>query len=166
MNLRLWIVLPLLALALPARAVDLSKHTLGVGATTEFAFGSHAGSQLSARAALSPRAIGGLMLGFSASPSVAFAPGVRFDWVLVGEEHMNLTAGGAMSIDLRTSGLRAFRYRLGAGFELFTSDWPNLGFLLDFGFRGALGPDGNDSAEPGITTGVTPFGAAGVHYYF
>jgi hypothetical protein len=161
------LLVALLLAAVPARAVDLTKRTLGVGAAGELSQGDVTGL-LSVRAALSPRVLAGAMLGFSAAPGVAFQPGLRFDWVVVPEERMNVSLGAALAMDLRsTGGLQGVTYRLGPSFELFTSDWPNLGFLLDFGFSGLLsGGVRGLGQRAGISTVLSPFGGAGLHYYF
>jgi len=160
-------VTALILVSAPARAVDLSKRTLGVGAVGELAHGDLTGL-LSVRASLSPRVLAGVMLGFAAAPGVVFQPGLRFDWVVVPEEHMNVSVGGALAMDLRsTGGLEGVTYRLGPSVELFTSDWPNLGFLIDFGFSGLLVSGVRGAGErSGISTGFSPFGGAGLHYYF
>jgi hypothetical protein len=123
---------------------------------------------LSVRASLSPRLLGGVMLGFAAAPGATFVPGLRMDWVLVPEEHLNLSLGGALSMDLHsTGGLGGVSYRIGPSLELFTRDWPNVGFLLDFGLAGLLVAGGGDrGAAAGIATAVSPFGGGGIHYYF
>lgn len=155
-------------LAAPARAVDLSKHTLGLGAVAEFgAVGLSVPEQLSVRVALNPRVMAGVLLGVRSDPHAAFCPGLKFDWVLVPEEHMNFFVGLAFALDLRTTGgLRAFDYRVGPGVELFASEWPNLGFLVDFGLAGALVSGSNTAEMPAVTTSLSGFGGAGVHYYF
>ncbi len=166
MTRRLLPALLLLTLALPAAAVDLTKHTVGVGASADLAqVGTPA--QLSVRFPLKPRLIADLLVGFQAAPGVTFAPGLQVDWVLLAEEHMNLLASVAVGVDVRSStGLEAFVYRVGPAVELFASDWPNLGFLLGFGFSGALVPGTNTAAQPGVTTSLSPLGLAGLHYYF
>jgi hypothetical protein len=167
-------LLPLIALLLagafaaPARAVDLTKYTLGLG--VESAFGGGGGpAQLSAKAALSPRLHGSVLLGFSAGSGLGatFVPGAKLSFVLVPEEHLNFYGAFAMGLDLRSvGGLRAFEWRLGPGVELFASEWPHLGFAVEFGLAGSLVAAGNPDRRPAIATATTGFGGAGIHYYF
>ncbi len=168
MTRRLPLALLVFTLSLPAFAVDLSTHTVGVGATAQFA-GQLAESpaQLSVRFPLKPRLTAGLLLGLEFSPGSTIVPGLEIDWVLLPETHMNLLASFAVALNLGSpEGLRYFQYQVGPAVELFTSDWPNLGFLLGFGFTGAVSSRSFTATEPGFTTALLPFGSAGIHYYF
>ncbi len=159
----------LLVSASSARAVDLSKHVLGVGAVTEFSGLGSTGlvpAQLSVRApGIHPRLMAGVLLGVAAGPGATFVPGLRVDWVLIPEAHMNLSVGGAASVVVGTEGFGGLKYRAGPSLELFHSDWPNVGFLFDIGLSGAVGT-GQYDLTPAVQTGVSAFGSAGIHYYF
>ena len=151
-----------------AHAVDLTSHVLGVGAVTEFSGLSSTlvPAQLSVRApSLHPRLMAGVLLGFAAGPGVTVVPGLRVDWVLIPEAHMNLSVGGAASVIVGSEGFGGVKYRVGPSVELFHGDWPNLGLLLDVGFAGAVGTGGLDFTSA-VQTSVSAFGAAGLHYYF
>jgi uncharacterized protein (DUF2345 family) len=155
----------LTVLAPAARAVDLSKHAAGVGVVSLPA-DKGAPTQLSARTWVQPRlALQGL-LGLSSGPRFSVLPGVGASWVLVGEQHMNVSLATAGGLHF-SNGLRSFAYRAGPELELFTPEWPNLGLLVQFGLSGTVAAsDATDPALPGFTTGSSPFGAAGFHYYF
>jgi uncharacterized protein (DUF2345 family) len=154
-----------LGTASTARAVDLSKHAAGVGAVSLPA-DKGAPTQLSVRTWVQPRlALQGL-LGLSSGPRFSVLPGVGTSWVLVGEQHMNVSLSAAGGLHF-SDGLRSFAYRVGPEFELFTPEWPNLGLLVQFGLSGTIASkDAADPEQPGLTTGAAPFGAAGFHYYF
>lgn len=151
--------------ATPARAVDNSVHTLGVGVVSQFT-GTGAPVQLSLKRALQPQFEASILFGFGADGNGAdFSPGLKMAYVLIPEERMNLYFSMGMAVDLRTdAGLVAFLYQVGPGIELFTPYWPNLGFALEFGFGGSVG-NGVGGAR-GFTTSFNPVGTAGIHYYF
>jgi hypothetical protein len=154
-----------LGAASTAHAIDLSKHAAGVGVVSLPA-DKGAPTQLSARTWIQPRlALQGL-LGLSTGNDFSLVPGVGASWVLVGEEHMNVSLGAAGGLHF-SDGLRSFAYRAGPELELFTSEWPNLGLLVQFGLSGTIASnDAKDPAQPGLTTGSSPFAGAGFHYYF
>ena len=148
-----------------AHAIDLSKHAAGVGVVSLPA-DKGAPTQLSARTWIQPRlALEGL-LGMSSGPRFSVLPGVGATWVLVGEERMNVSLGAVGGLHF-ADGLRSFAYRMGPELELFTSEWPNLGLLVQFGLSGTLAAkDAKEDDKPGFTTGASPFAGAGFHYYF
>jgi hypothetical protein len=151
--------------ATAAQAIDLSKHAAGVGVVSLPA-DRGAPTQVSARTWIQPRlALQGL-LGLSSGPHFSVLPGVGASWVLIGEQQMNVSVTAAGGLHF-SDGLRSFAYRVGPELELFTSEWPNLGLLVQFGLSGTIASkDAADPALPGLTTGSAPFAAAGFHYYF
>ncbi len=165
----LLIVLALGALALPARAVDNTQHALGLGVLQEFTGGSSGlgrPTQISLKVALKPRLEASVMFGMTLGHDSVFVPGFKAAWVLIPEKNMNLYLAGAVGIDLRSvEGLHAVLYQFGPGLELFASDWPHVGFTLEFGLAGEAISKG-DTANALGTAAQTGFGAAGIHYYF
>ena len=154
-----------LALAPRAQAVDLSTRIFGVGGVTPIAHRELAPPAISMRFASSPRLLTSLQLGLSFAPDAVFNPGVRVDWVLIPETHMNVQLGATVSMDLRASdGVHAVDYRVGPGVELFFSEFPNLGLLIDFGLAGSIAA--KDEVSPVARTDFSTFGATGFHYYF
>jgi hypothetical protein len=154
-----------LGAASAAHAIDLSKHAAGVGVVSLPA-DKGAPTQLSARTWIQPRLGLQGLLGLSSGPHFSVLPGVGASWVLIGEKQMNVSLAAAGGLHF-SDGLRSFAYRVGPELELFTSDWPNLGLLVQFGLSGTIASkEAADPTLPGITTGAAPFGAAGFHYYF
>src|SRR5690554_3735929 len=108
---RVLLCLALCGLAGTARAVDNSKHVVGVGVVTQFAGGVRVierPAQLSAKFALRPRAEVSALLGFKVASPTAITPGVKLSWILIPEKYMNLYAAVTTTLDLRTdTGLSA-----------------------------------------------------------
>jgi len=159
-------------LLLPAssRAIDNSKHIFGLGAVTQFSSADPAVPvQLSAKLALQPRAEVSFLFGMAANTPTAFLPGLKFDFVLVPEQHMNFYAVLGLSLDLHaTGGLQAVLYQAGAGMEFFFTEFPNVGFAFEFGFGGGVKAAGavGVTTQGFATTATGVLGGAGVHYYF
>lgn len=168
--LRVVLFVALMSWTLSAQAVDNSKRVVGLGVNTQFAGGS-AGvarpAQLSAKFALQPRLEVSALFGLRAASTLVVTPGAKFAWVLVPEKHMNLYATGSMSVDVRgRGGLTALVWQLGPGVEVFLSEWPNLGFSLEFGIGGEVLAGAGAGPQGPFGTTTSGFGGAGIHYYF
>ena len=154
-----------LAVAPRAEAVDLSTRIIGLGGVAPLVDRELSPPALSVRFASTPRLLTSLQLGMGFAPDAVFNPGARVDWVLIPEKNMNVQLGATVVMDLRAgSGLNAVDYRVGPGLELFFSDFPNLGLLIDFGLAGSIAA--KDETSQAVRTAFSPFGATGFHYYF
>lgn len=159
------IALGLLLVSPLASAVDLTNRTVGLGVMQTLSGLGATAPQFSAKFALQPKVDLSALFGMKLGGVSAFSPGARIAFNLVTEKQMNLYAAGAFALDLRTTGgLVAFLYQVGPGIEFFFSEWPNVGFSLDVGFGGQLVSGGTSNL--GLLTNATPFGGAGIHYYF
>lgn len=165
---RLPLLMLLLGLSAPALAVDNSTHVIGLGAYTAFSQGA-VQPQISAKFSLNPKLELALLFGMQLASESTFTPGARLAYVLIPEKNMNLFLEGGLAFDLRTKGgLNALLFRLGPGVEIFLSELPNLGLLVEFGLEGGArisNPNGDVTTR--VATGMGgAFGGVGVHYYF
>jgi hypothetical protein len=160
---RLIPILVVLLLSLPARAVDNSTHKVALGAIADFA-GQVGPPTLSLKLPLTPKWELSFMLGFNIASSSEFVPGVKGWYILIPQKNLNFYLSASTAIDVFTStGFNAFLVRLGPGVELFATDWPNVGFMAEFGVALSILNGPGDNFGSAATTG---FGLAGLHYYF